>query len=78
MGYRFPVEHERRIEFSSAIPPESGSGVRRVSQVAAEETEPAPVSSQKRRSRPSFAAIELVEANMAQDPRFDPDTQTGR
>jgi hypothetical protein len=76
MGYRFPSEHERRIEFSSAIAPESG--VRQVSRVPADVAEPAPASCHKRRSRPSFAAIELVEANMGQDPRFDPDTKTGR
>jgi hypothetical protein len=74
MGYRFPSEHERRIRFSSAIPPESG--VRCAADAPAEAGDPP--SSPKRKSRPSFAAIDLVEANMTRDPRFDPDTKTGR
>ena len=38
MGYRFPSEHERRIEFSSAIAPESG--VRQAVRVPPEPSEP--------------------------------------
>jgi hypothetical protein len=75
----FPPEHERRVTFSLDGPGERlreppsvyGSSPRRShAPPAAVAAAPA---SERPRSRPSFAEIDVVEADLARDPRVERD-----
>ena len=63
MSYRFPEEHGRRI----AIPRDETPTERRIRSAPPASSPPG----ERRKSRPSFAEIDVVEADLANDARFE-------
>ncbi len=73
MAYRFPPEHERRIRFSPEPQPQPQPEPESWRPRAGRIETPAPKSEERRKSRPSFAEIDVVEADMSHDARVEPD-----
>jgi len=65
----FPPEHERRITFWADVAVAAPSSSRAVPRRPPSSIPPA----ERRKSLPSYAEIDVVEANLANDPRVDRD-----
>jgi hypothetical protein len=70
MGYRFPPEHEQCVTFSrDELPTEPRS--KRGPEVAGWGAAALSTAGEERKSQPSFAEIDVVEADLSLDPRFE-------
>jgi hypothetical protein len=69
MGYRFPSNHEQRVTFAADEVPTSPSSRRLPSRPPSSSVASSP--GEARKSRPSFAEIDVVEADLTHDARFE-------
>jgi hypothetical protein len=73
MAYKFPPDHERPIRYRLDTPRTEPEAWRPHPAAPPRPSSPAPKSEERPKSRPSFAEIDVVEADMSQDARVERD-----
>ncbi len=73
MAYKFPPDHERPIRYRLDQPRTEPEAWRPHPVPPTRPSAPAPKSEERPKSRPSFAEIDVVEADMSHDSRVERD-----